>query len=56
MSIDIKSEKEIAIMRQAGKIVAEILRTLIKQMKPGMITKELDIIAERELKLSLIHI
>ena len=37
-------------MRQAGKIVAEILRILTEQMKPGMKTKELDIIAERELK------
>ena len=37
-------------MRQAGKIVADILRTLTKQMKPGMNTKELDTIAVRELK------
>ena len=50
MGIEIKSEQEIAIMRQAGKIVAEILRILTEQMKPGMKTKELDIIAERELK------
>ena len=50
MSIEIKSEKEIDVMRQAGKIVAEILRILTKQVKPGMKTKELDIIAERELK------
>jgi methionyl aminopeptidase len=51
MGIEIKSEKEIAVMRQAGKIVAEILRILTKQVKPGMKTKELDIIAERELKM-----
>jgi methionyl aminopeptidase len=50
MGIEIKSEKEIAVMRQAGKIVAEILRILTEQVKPGMKTKELDIIAERELK------
>jgi methionyl aminopeptidase len=50
MGIEIKSEQEIAIMRQAGKIVADILRTLTKQMKPGMNTKELDTIAVRELK------
>lgn len=48
--IKIKNEKEIALMRQAGKIVAEILRILTKKMKQGMTTKELDIIAERELK------
>ncbi len=50
MGIEIKSEKEIAVMRYTGKIVAEILRILTKQVKPGMKTKELDIIAERELK------
>jgi methionyl aminopeptidase len=50
MAIEIKSKQEIATMRQAGKVVAEILRTLSEQMQPGMKTKELDIIAERELK------
>src|SRR4030043_403575 len=50
MSIVIKSEKEIEIMRQSGKIVADILKILTKQMKPGMKTKEMDTIAERELK------
>jgi len=50
MGIEIKSEKEINVMRQAGKIVAEILKTLTNQVKPGMKTKELDTIAERELK------
>ncbi len=50
MGIEIKSEREIATMRQAGKIVAEVLRTLSERIKPGMKTKELDIIAEREVK------
>jgi methionyl aminopeptidase len=50
MGIEIKSEKEIENMRQAGKIVAEILRILAEQAKPGMKTKEMDIIAEKELK------
>ena len=50
MGIEIKSEKEIEIMRQSGRIVAEILKLLAEQMKPGMKTKEMDIIAERELK------
>jgi len=48
MSIIIKSDREIAIMRQAGRIVATILGILTKQAKPGMRTKELDIIAGRE--------
>jgi len=50
MSIIIKTDEEIAIMRQAGRIVAEILEILRKQIKPGMETRELDIIAEREAK------
>jgi methionyl aminopeptidase len=35
-------------MRRAGKIVADVLRLLSEQVKPGMKTKELDIIAEKE--------
>ncbi len=50
MGIIIKSDEEIAAMREAGRIVAIILETLSEQVKPGMKTKELDIIAERELK------
>lgn len=50
MGIIIKSEREIAIMRQAGKIVAEVLEILSEAAKPGVRTKELDIIAARELE------
>ncbi len=50
MGIITKSEREIAIMRQAGRIVAAVLETLKFQAQAGMKTKELDIIAERELK------
>ena len=50
MSIIIKSDREIAAMRQAGRIVATILETLKLQLRPGMKTKELDIIAARELE------
>jgi methionyl aminopeptidase len=50
MGIEIKSEKELDVMRQAGRIVAEVLRILTDHLKPGMKTKELDIIARRELK------
>jgi methionyl aminopeptidase len=52
MGIITKSEREVAIMRQAGKIVATVLEILKSQVKAGMKTKELDIIAERELKRS----
>jgi methionyl aminopeptidase len=47
--IIIKSEPEIAIMRQAGRIVAMVLEMLKKQVRAGMKTKELDVIAAREL-------
>jgi methionyl aminopeptidase len=50
MGIVIKSEKEIATMRRAGKIVAEVLKIVSEQVKPGMKTKELDIIAGEEVK------
>lgn len=50
MGIITKSDREIAIMRQAGKIVASVLGELKSQIKPGMKTKELDDIAQQELK------
>jgi len=50
MSIIIKSDREIAVMRQAGRIVATVLEVLKLNLKPGMKTKELDIIAARELE------
>ncbi len=49
MSIIIKSAEEIAAMRQAGRIVGEILEILSRQVRPGMKTSELNIIAEEEL-------
>ena len=50
MSIIIKSTEEVAAMRQAGRIVATILKILTDEVRPGMKTKELDSIAERELE------
>jgi methionyl aminopeptidase len=49
MPITVKSEREIALMRQAGKIVATVLEILVKSVKPGLKTKELDVIAEKEI-------
>jgi len=49
MSIIVKSEREIATMRQAGRIVATVLEVLKAKLKAGMKTKELDIIAAKEL-------
>ena len=48
MGIMIKSAREIEIMRQAGRIVATILAELKSQVKPGMKTRTLDEIAQKE--------
>jgi len=50
MSIIIKSEQEIAVMRQAGRIVATVLEMIKLQVKPGIKTEELDVIAAEELE------
>jgi methionyl aminopeptidase len=50
MSIIIKSEQEIELMRQAGRIVATVLDILKSQARPGMRTEELDIIAAKEVE------
>ncbi|MAE10463.1 MAG: type I methionyl aminopeptidase [Dehalococcoidales bacterium] len=50
MSIIIKSEEEVATMRQAGRIVAMVLQALKLQVKPGIRTEELDVIAAKELE------
>ena len=49
MSITIKSPQEIAIMRQAGRILAIVLQRLIIEVRPGIRTKELDEICAWEL-------
>lgn len=48
--INIKSAKEIEIMRIAGKVVAETHEVLKEVIKPGITTKELDIIAEEYIR------
>jgi methionyl aminopeptidase len=50
MGIIIKSDQEIEIMKRAGRIVATVLEILKSQVRPGMKTKELDIIAGREIE------
>ncbi|MFH1381905.1 MAG: type I methionyl aminopeptidase [Chloroflexota bacterium] len=49
-SIVVKSDKEIAAMRQAGRIVATILELLKQRVRPMIRTEELDYIAARELE------
>ena len=50
MSIVIKSDQEIATMRQAGRIVATVLEVLKSKVRPGIKTEELDVMAARELE------
>ena len=46
MAISIKSEAEIELMREAGRILALTHNELAKQVKPGMSTLEVDRIGE----------
>jgi methionyl aminopeptidase len=48
--IYVKSADEIAAMKQAGNVVAIILKKLARNVEPGLKTQELDVIAARELK------
>ena len=43
--ISLKSEQELALMRQAGRIVAEVLARIEAELVPGMTTAELEAIA-----------
>lgn len=45
--VEIKSDREIGLMREAGRIVKEILDTLESKVAPGVTTWELDQEAER---------
>jgi methionyl aminopeptidase len=48
MPIIIKSDDEIAIMRHAGRVVAQTLRKLVEELRPGLVVKELDKTVRRE--------
>lgn len=43
--VNIKTDKEIEIMREGGKILAEILKKLTEAVKPGIITNDLEELA-----------
>ncbi|NTV41056.1 MAG: type I methionyl aminopeptidase [Candidatus Moranbacteria bacterium] len=47
MSIHIKNDFEIELMRQAGKKLAEVMNCLEKEIKPGISTLSLDSLAEK---------
>jgi len=48
MPIIVKSDEEIATMREAGRIVARVLRMLADHLRPGVVETELDEIVRRE--------
>ncbi len=48
MSIILKSEREIDLMRRAGQIVATVLERLKSEVRPGITTQELDDVAVKE--------
>jgi methionyl aminopeptidase len=50
MAIIVKSDDEIAVMREAGKIVGETLQLLVDRLRPGLVEKELDEIVRKEFK------
>ncbi len=47
MAVSIKSEREIALMRESCKILAKVYEELEKAIRPGVSTKELDTLAEK---------
>ncbi|NCJ06594.1 type I methionyl aminopeptidase [Synechococcales cyanobacterium C] len=48
--IEIKSQREIEIMRQAAKIVATVLKEISARAEPGMTTADLDAYAEQRIR------
>ena len=48
-SVSIKSEKELAYMREAGSIIADVMEIVTSKVEPGISTKELDNIALKEI-------
>ena len=48
--VEIKSAREVKIMRQASKIVATVLREVMGMVEPGQTTGDLDTFAERRIR------
>ena len=48
--VELKSAREIAIMRQSGRIVATVLKEIMGLVKPGMTTADLDAYAEQRIR------
>jgi len=48
MPIVLKSKEEIALMREAGRAVAQVLEILKEEIRPGVVGKRLDEVVRRE--------
>lgn len=48
--VELKSSEEIATMRQAGRIVATVLKEIAERVEPGMTTADLDAYAESRIR------
>lgn len=46
----VKTQEEIAIMRQSGRIVATVLKEIAERVEPGMTTADLDAYAEKRIR------
>ena len=46
----LKNDEELALMREAGRIVAEVLAMVRERVRPGVTTIELDTLAEQEIR------
>ena len=53
--VTIKSEREIELMREAGRILAKIHEELGKTLAPGMSTKEIDRMCEDMIRSCLLY-
>lgn len=50
MSVSIKSGREIELMREAGRILGNVLNELSKEIKPGMTTHRIDQLGEEMIR------
>jgi methionyl aminopeptidase len=48
--VSVKSERDIALMRESGRIVAEVLALVGGHVRPGVTTRELDALAEEYIR------
>jgi len=49
-AIELKTSREIDILRAAGRLAAVVLRKVLGEIRPGVSTKRLDTIAEKEIR------